>query len=192
MPRAQESGAVCAFCCVLAAAARAGWPLHIFWTLERDGSGALVDVRSPQEYSGELISMPNYPQEGAQRGGHIPGARNIPHREMANRLAEIEQQEPAIRDMIARAREVSSEDLLKMHGRLQMAEPGSEVLSSTPDEPFVSMPVDPFAGEQAGGHRRVLALAPPVDRLRGARAHRPFAAPPPAEARRGPARRRAG
>jgi thiosulfate/3-mercaptopyruvate sulfurtransferase len=38
----------------------------------------LVDVRSPQEYSGELISMPNYPQEGAQRGGHIPGAVSIP------------------------------------------------------------------------------------------------------------------
>jgi thiosulfate/3-mercaptopyruvate sulfurtransferase len=38
----------------------------------------LVDVRSPQEYSGELLSMPNYPQEGATRGGHIPGAMNIP------------------------------------------------------------------------------------------------------------------
>ncbi len=38
----------------------------------------LVDVRSPQEYSGELLHMPNYPQEGAQRGGHIPGAINIP------------------------------------------------------------------------------------------------------------------
>jgi thiosulfate/3-mercaptopyruvate sulfurtransferase len=38
----------------------------------------LVDVRSPQEYSGEMISMPNYPQEGAQRGGHIPGAVSIP------------------------------------------------------------------------------------------------------------------
>ncbi len=38
----------------------------------------LVDVRSPQEYSGELIHMPNYPQEGATRGGHIPGAANIP------------------------------------------------------------------------------------------------------------------
>jgi len=38
----------------------------------------LVDVRSPKEYSGELISMPNYPQEGATRGGHIPGAQNIP------------------------------------------------------------------------------------------------------------------
>jgi len=38
----------------------------------------LVDVRSPQEYSGELIAMPAYPQEGAQRGGHIPGAQSIP------------------------------------------------------------------------------------------------------------------
>lgn len=38
----------------------------------------LVDVRSPAEFSGELTHMPNYPQEGAMRGGHIPGARNIP------------------------------------------------------------------------------------------------------------------
>jgi thiosulfate/3-mercaptopyruvate sulfurtransferase len=41
-------------------------------------SMALVDVRSPQEFSGELIAMPAYPQEGAQRGGHIPSAQNIP------------------------------------------------------------------------------------------------------------------
>ncbi|MDX6533915.1 MAG: thiosulfate/3-mercaptopyruvate sulfurtransferase [Gaiellales bacterium] len=38
----------------------------------------LVDVRSPQEYSGELIAMPGYEQEGAQRGGHIPRAQSIP------------------------------------------------------------------------------------------------------------------
>ena len=38
----------------------------------------LVDVRSPQEYSGELLHMPGYPQEGAMRGGHIPGAKNVP------------------------------------------------------------------------------------------------------------------
>lgn len=38
----------------------------------------LVDVRSPDEYSGKLLHMPNYPQEGALRGGHIPGAKNIP------------------------------------------------------------------------------------------------------------------
>jgi thiosulfate/3-mercaptopyruvate sulfurtransferase len=38
----------------------------------------LVDVRSPQEYSGELIAMPGYEAEGAQRAGHIPGAKSIP------------------------------------------------------------------------------------------------------------------
>jgi thiosulfate/3-mercaptopyruvate sulfurtransferase len=40
--------------------------------------GALVDVRSPQEYSGERMHMPDYPNEGALRGGHIPGAKSIP------------------------------------------------------------------------------------------------------------------
>jgi thiosulfate/3-mercaptopyruvate sulfurtransferase len=44
----------------------------------------LVDVRSPGEYSGELLHMPNYPQEGAMRGGHIPGARNVPWARAAN------------------------------------------------------------------------------------------------------------
>ncbi len=39
---------------------------------------ALIDVRSPDEYSGKLMHMPGYPQEGAQRGGHIPGAFSIP------------------------------------------------------------------------------------------------------------------
>jgi thiosulfate/3-mercaptopyruvate sulfurtransferase len=38
----------------------------------------MVDVRSPGEYSGELLHMPDYPQEGAVRGGHIPGAANVP------------------------------------------------------------------------------------------------------------------
>lgn len=38
----------------------------------------LVDVRSPEEYTGERLHMPEYPNEGALRGGHIPGARNIP------------------------------------------------------------------------------------------------------------------
>jgi thiosulfate/3-mercaptopyruvate sulfurtransferase len=42
------------------------------------GRDALVDVRSPQEYSGELIAAPGYEQEGAQRGGHIPTAQSIP------------------------------------------------------------------------------------------------------------------
>jgi len=46
--------------------------------------GRLVDVRSPQEYSGELLHMPDYPQEGALRGGHIPGAANVPWKRAAN------------------------------------------------------------------------------------------------------------
>jgi len=43
-----------------------------------EASGKLVDVRSPGEYSGELLHMPDYPQEGAMRGGHIPTAANVP------------------------------------------------------------------------------------------------------------------
>jgi thiosulfate/3-mercaptopyruvate sulfurtransferase len=44
----------------------------------------LVDVRSPDEFSGRLLHMPNYPQEGAMRGGHIPGARSMPWARAAN------------------------------------------------------------------------------------------------------------
>jgi thiosulfate/3-mercaptopyruvate sulfurtransferase len=44
----------------------------------------LVDVRSPQEFSGELIAMAGYEQEGAQRGGHIPGAANVPWAQAVN------------------------------------------------------------------------------------------------------------
>jgi thiosulfate/3-mercaptopyruvate sulfurtransferase len=46
--------------------------------------GRLIDVRSPQEYSGELLHMPNYPQEGSLRGGHIPGASSVPWKRAAN------------------------------------------------------------------------------------------------------------
>jgi len=45
---------------------------------ERIGKAGLVDVRSPGEFSGELLAPENLPQEGAQRGGHIPTAKNIP------------------------------------------------------------------------------------------------------------------
>lgn len=38
----------------------------------------MIDVRSPQEYTGEKLHMPDYPQEGTLRGGHIPGARSVP------------------------------------------------------------------------------------------------------------------
>ena len=48
------------------------------------GSVSLVDVRAPAEYSGELLAPANLPQEGAQRGGHIPGAANIPWGQAVN------------------------------------------------------------------------------------------------------------
>ncbi len=49
------------------------------------GSGnSLIDVRSPKEFSGELLHMEAYPQEGALRGGHIPGAKNVPWARAAN------------------------------------------------------------------------------------------------------------
>jgi thiosulfate/3-mercaptopyruvate sulfurtransferase len=48
------------------------------------GKGQLVDVRSPEEFSGEKLHMPDYPQEGALRGGHIPGARSVPWKKAAN------------------------------------------------------------------------------------------------------------
>ncbi|MGI8603695.1 MAG: sulfurtransferase [Verrucomicrobiales bacterium] len=44
----------------------------------------LVDVRSPKEFSGELTHMPEYPQEGVLRGGHIPGAKSCPWATAAN------------------------------------------------------------------------------------------------------------
>ena len=43
-----------------------------------EGGAYLVDVRSPEEYRGELLAPPALPQEGSQRGGHIPGAANVP------------------------------------------------------------------------------------------------------------------
>jgi thiosulfate/3-mercaptopyruvate sulfurtransferase len=49
-----------------------------------DDDTKLVDVRSPQEFSGELIAMAGYEQEGAQRSGHIPGAASVPWAQAVN------------------------------------------------------------------------------------------------------------
>jgi len=46
--------------------------------------GKLIDVRSPQEFTGEKLHMPDYPQEGTLRGGHIKGARSVPWARAAN------------------------------------------------------------------------------------------------------------
>jgi len=44
----------------------------------------LIDVRSPDEFTGRKLHMPEYPQEGAVRGGHVPGARSVPWARAAN------------------------------------------------------------------------------------------------------------
>lgn len=62
-------------------AARADYKIRAFrdQVLDHVNAGQpLVDVRSPQEYSGELLHMPGSPQEGALRGGHIKGAASVP------------------------------------------------------------------------------------------------------------------
>jgi thiosulfate/3-mercaptopyruvate sulfurtransferase len=49
-----------------------------------DGGRVLIDVRGPKEFSGEILAPPEYPTEHAQRGGHIPGATNIPWAQAVN------------------------------------------------------------------------------------------------------------
>ncbi|MFM8887605.1 MAG: sulfurtransferase, partial [Chthoniobacterales bacterium] len=44
----------------------------------------LIDVRSPGEFRGEITHMPEYPQEGVLRGGHVPGARSVPWKTAVN------------------------------------------------------------------------------------------------------------
>jgi thiosulfate/3-mercaptopyruvate sulfurtransferase len=52
--------------------------------LSHKADKALVDVRSPKEFTGEILAPPEYPTEHAQRGGHIPGAANIPWSQAVN------------------------------------------------------------------------------------------------------------
>ncbi len=61
--------------------------------LQSLGKVALVDVRSPDEYTGRKLHMPEYPQEGALRGGHIPSAQNIPWAQAANEDATFKSRE---------------------------------------------------------------------------------------------------
>ena len=60
--------------------------IRVFLKYVRDtlGSKILVDVRGPKEFTGEILAPPEYPTEHAQRGGHIPGAVNIPWAQAVN------------------------------------------------------------------------------------------------------------
>ena len=73
----------------------------------------LVDVRSPGEYSGQLLHMPDYPQEGALRGGHIPGAKNVPWARAANPDATFK----------------SADDLRAIYEQEQGLQPGDDVIA---------------------------------------------------------------
>jgi thiosulfate/3-mercaptopyruvate sulfurtransferase len=54
-------------------------------TLDHAGANRpLIDVRSPEEFSGERTHMPDYPQEGVLRGGHVPGANSVPWKRASN------------------------------------------------------------------------------------------------------------
>ena len=62
--------------------------IRVFLNYVRDSIGSgqkvLIDVRSPKEFTGEILAPPEYPTEHAQRGGHIPGALNIPWSQAVN------------------------------------------------------------------------------------------------------------
>ena len=51
---------------------------------QSQGGKPLIDVRSPGEFKGEITHMPEYPQEGVLRGGHVPGAKSVPWKTAAN------------------------------------------------------------------------------------------------------------
>ena len=77
-----------------------------------DSDTKLVDVRSPQEFSGELIAMAGYEQEGAQRAGHIPGAASVP-------WAQAVQEDGTFK---------TAEDLRELYGGKGLAD-GSDVIA---------------------------------------------------------------
>ena len=78
-----------------------------------DVNGKLVDVRSPEEYRGEKLHMPDYPQEGALRGGHIRGAVNVPWKTAANEDGTFK----------------SVDDLADLYRQTQSLEPDDEIIA---------------------------------------------------------------
>jgi thiosulfate/3-mercaptopyruvate sulfurtransferase len=75
--------------------------------------GQLIDVRSPAEYTGERTHMPEYPDEGALRGGHIPGAKSVPWARAADEDGRFK----------------SREDLEAIYFQEQGLNPGEEVIA---------------------------------------------------------------
>lgn len=77
----------------------------------------LLDVRSPQEFSGERTHMPDYPQEGTLRGGHIPGARSVPWARAANTDATFKSA-PDLRAIYEREQGLTSDDEIITYCRI--------------------------------------------------------------------------
>lgn len=77
----------------------------------------LLDVRSPQEFSGERTHMPEYPQEGTLRGGHIPGARSVPWARAANSDATFKSA-PDLRAIYEREQGLSAADEIISYCRI--------------------------------------------------------------------------
>ena len=80
-------------------------------------SGKLIDVRSPEEYSGERLHMPDYPNEGALRGGHVPGAANVPWASAANEDGTFKDAS-ALRDIYEGNAGLSSDDDVIVYCRI--------------------------------------------------------------------------
>ena len=77
-----------------------------------DSATRLVDVRSPQEFSGELIAMAGYEQEGAQRGGHIPGAASVPWAQAVQRGRHVQDGRRAARALQRQGRARDGEPII--------------------------------------------------------------------------------
>ena len=82
-----------------------------------DNGKRLVDVRSPQEFSGELIAMAGYEQEGAQRGGHIPGAKSVPWAQAVDRGRHVQERRRAAR-ALRRPRACSADEPIIAYCRI--------------------------------------------------------------------------
>ncbi|MBL7663273.1 sulfurtransferase [bacterium] len=78
----------------------------------------LVDVRSPEEYRGERLHMPDYPNEGALRGGHIPGAKNIPWARAINPTDGTFKTAPELNQIYQAEQNLSREDKIIAYCRI--------------------------------------------------------------------------
>ena len=78
----------------------------------------LVDVRSPEEYRGDRLHMPDYPNEGALRGGHIPGARNVPWARAIDPDTHTFLPAPRLREIYEREQELGPDDDVVVYCRI--------------------------------------------------------------------------